>query len=41
MRSILRAATCCAILAVFSVSPLFAQGGYFGQNKVHYEHFKF
>jgi Tol biopolymer transport system component len=41
MRSFVRAALCCAVLAAAAPQPSFAQGGYFGQNKVQYQQFDF
>ena len=41
MRTLLRAALCCAALAVAAPPLAVAQGGYFGQNKVQYRKFDF
>jgi len=41
MKAIVRIALCCAALAIASPPAAFAQGGYFGQNKVQYRKFDF
>jgi hypothetical protein len=41
MRTLVRAALACAVLALATPQPLAAQSGYFGQNKVQYRNFDF